>query len=51
MLFQKCKGLCCVLSIQNIHRHIIHSSDDGQMVQPIASEIEADYGSINIQRF
>ena len=32
MLFQKCKGLCCVLSIQNIHRHIIHSSDDGRMV-------------------
>ena len=53
MLFRKCKGLCCVLSIQNIRRHIIpwHSSDDGQMVQPTVSEIEADYGSISIQRF
>ena len=48
IMFWKCKGLCCVSSIQSIRRHIMHSSNNGQMVQPTVSEIEADYGSINI---
>ena len=53
MLFRKCKGLCCLSAIQNIHTCITRSSNDNQnlIVQPTLVNTSADYGSINIQYF